>query len=111
EEMRPFANPQPLVLLFPGSSATLLLVVAGALLVRRDPGRGLLPARERASPRLPLLGSPAAQALRSERAVLVAWLVGVGAFALVMGLFSDAATADVISENGQRQTGKSSEGP
>jgi ABC-2 type transport system permease protein len=111
EEMRPFANPQPLVLLFPGSSATLLLVVAGALLVRRDLGSGLLPARESASPRLHLLGSPAAQALRSERAVLVAWLVGVGAFALVMGLFSDAATADVISENVQRQIEKLGGGP
>src|SRR4029450_12217897 len=52
EEMRPCANPQPLVLLFPGSSATLLLVVAGALLVRRDLGRGLLPARESAATRL-----------------------------------------------------------
>jgi ABC-2 type transport system permease protein len=106
EELRPFTDPQPLVLLLPAATATLLLVVAGALAVRRDIGSGLLPARDSARPRLLLLGSPAAQALRTELGALVAWLVGVGAFALLMGVVSAAATPDVISENVQRQLGK-----
>ncbi len=84
----------------------LLLAAAGTLWVRRDIGSGLLPARDTAPPRLRLLGSPAAQAVRSERGALVAWLVGVGAFALLMGIISDAATPDVISENVQRQLEK-----
>jgi polyether ionophore transport system permease protein len=106
EELRPFADPQPLVLLLPAATAALLLVAAGVLAVRRDIGSGLLPARESAPPRLRLLRTPAAQALRSERGVLIAWLLGVGAFALLMGVISDAATPDLISENVQRQLEK-----
>jgi ABC-2 type transport system permease protein len=47
-----------------------------------------------------------AQALRSERGSLVAWLVGVGAFAVLMGVLSGAVTPDVLSENVQRQLDK-----
>jgi ABC-2 type transport system permease protein len=106
EELRPFADPQPLVLLLPAATASLLLMAAAALAVRRDIGSGLLPARDSAPPRLRLLRSPAAHALRSERGVLVAWLVGVGAFAFLMGVISDAATPDVLSKNVQRQLEK-----
>jgi ABC-2 type transport system permease protein len=106
EALRPFADPQPLVLLLPTLTAVLLLVVAGSLAVRRDIGSGLLPARDTKPPQLRLLGSPAAQALRSERGALLAWLAGVGAFAFLMGVISDAATPDVISENIQRQLEK-----
>jgi polyether ionophore transport system permease protein len=106
EQLRPFADPQPLVLLLPLATAAPLLVAAAALAVRRDVGSGLLPSRDSAPPRLRLLRSPAAQALRSERGAVVAWLVGVGAFALLMGVISDAATPDVISENVQRQLEK-----
>jgi ABC-2 type transport system permease protein len=106
EELRPFADPQPLVLLLPAIAGALLLVAAGSLAARRDIGSGLLPARDSAPPRPGLLGSPVAQALRSERGALVAWLIGVGAFALLMGVLSDAVTPDVISENVQRQLEK-----
>src|SRR5262245_21858261 len=106
EELRPFAGPRPLVLLLPAATAVLLLVAAEALAVRRDIGSGLLPAQDSRPPRLLLLGSPAAQALRSESWTLVAWLVGVGAFAFLMGVISDAATPDVLSENVQRQLEK-----
>jgi ABC-2 type transport system permease protein len=105
-ELRPFADPQPVVLLLPAATGAFLLVAAGVLAVRRDVGRGLLPSRDTAPPRLRLLGSPVAQALRSERAGLVAWLLAVGAFALLMGLISAAATPDVISEEVQRQLEK-----
>lgn len=106
EELRPFADPQPLVLLLPAVTSALLLVAAGMLSARRDIGHGLLPARESAPPRPRLLGSPAAQAFRSERGALLAWLLGVGAFALLMGVVSAAATPDLISENVQRELEK-----
>jgi ABC-2 type transport system permease protein len=47
-----------------------------------------------------------AQALRSERGALVAWLVGIATFALLMGVLSGAVTPDVLSENVQRQLEK-----
>ena len=106
EELRPFADPQPLVLLLPIAAGALLLAAAAALAVHRDIGSGLLPSRDSAPPRLRLLGSPVAQALRSERGGLLAWLVGVGAFALLMGVISAAATPDVISEDVRRQLEK-----
>src|SRR5512132_476252 len=106
EELRAFANPQPLVLLLPAITGALLLAAAAALAVRRDVGSGLLPTRDRAAPRLRLLGSPAAPALRAESGGLIAWLVGVGAFALLMGVISAAATPDVISKDVQRQLEK-----
>jgi ABC-2 type transport system permease protein len=106
EELRPFADPRPIVLLLPLVTGALLLMVALALATRRDIGRGLLPARDRAAPRLGLLGSPPTLALRSERGGIVAWLTGVGAFAFLMGVISDAATPDVISKDVQRQLEK-----
>jgi ABC-2 type transport system permease protein len=106
EELRPFADPQPIVLLLPIAAGGLLLLVAMALTTRRDIGSGILPARDSAPPRLRLLGSPTAQALRSERGTLTAWLAGVGAFALLMGVISSAATPDVISDDVQRQLEK-----
>src|SRR5262245_37357073 len=106
EELRPFAGPQPAVLLIPAMTTAALLAAAGTLWVRRDVGSGLLPARDSREPRLALLGSPTAHALRSELGVLVAWLVGVGAFALLMGFLADAVTPDVLSEEVQKQLEK-----
>ncbi len=76
------------------------------LAVRRDVGSGLLPSRDSVPPRLYLLGSPVAQTFRSELGALLAWLLGVGAFALLMGTISSAVTPDVISENVRRQLEK-----
>ncbi len=106
EELRPFAGPQPLVLLLPTVVAAALLVAAYALFVRRDIGRGLLPAHDTSPPRTRLLGSPVGQALRAERGGLIAWVAGVGAFALLMGVLADSVTPDVISEEVQRQLEK-----
>ena len=97
EELRPFADSQPLVLLLPAAAAALLLAAAGALYVsprhRPRPAPGTRALTRTAG----LLGSPAAHALRSSAArSLVAWLVGVGAFALLMGVLSGAVTPDVL---------------
>jgi ABC-2 type transport system permease protein len=105
EELRPFADPQPIVLLLPALAGLLLLVVAGMLAVRRDIGSGLLPARDTRAPRLALLGSPAAQTLRSEGASLAVWLVAAGAFAFLMGVLSDTV-ASALSEDLRQQLEK-----
>ena len=106
EELRPFAGAQPVVLLLPVVASAALLLAAGALWERRDVGSGLLPAHDTAEPRLGLLGSPATQALRSERGAIAAWLVGVAAFALLMGYLSDAVNEDVLSDQVQEQLDK-----
>ena len=70
------------------------------------PPRLVLPRADSAPPRLRLLGSTGAQALRSERAGLIAWLGGVGGFALLMGALSSAVTPDVVSDELQEQLEK-----
>ncbi len=105
EELRAFTGSQPAVLVLPALLSVALLVTAVSLLVRRDIGRGLLQAHDRAKPRLGLLGSPTEQALRSERGSLVAWVLGFGAVAFITGVISDAVQSG-ISNDLQRQLEK-----
>jgi ABC-2 type transport system permease protein len=53
-----------------------------------------------------LLGSPTAQALRTERASLIAWMSGVGAFAFILGLVSTSISSAGISSKLQRELAK-----
>jgi ABC-2 type transport system permease protein len=110
EELRPFTGAQPLVLLLPLAAATLALLGAWQLAARRDVGSGLLAARDTADPRLWLLSSPTAQALRGELPSLTVWLGGVGAFALIVGVISKSISAAGISPSLQRQFAKLGEG-
>jgi ABC-2 type transport system permease protein len=103
EELRPFTGPRPAVLLLPGATGVVLLLAAGAIARRRDIGTGLLPAREHALPNLRLLSSPLAQTLRSERGSLLAWLVGSGFFAFVIGVISTSISSAGLSGSVQRQ--------
>jgi ABC-2 type transport system permease protein len=88
EELRPFADPRPAVLALPALTGGLLLTLAGLIAVRRDVGNGLLQGKDTAAPRLRLLSSPTALALRGERGSLAGWLAGTGLFALIVGLLS-----------------------
>ncbi len=106
EELRPFAGARPLVLLLPVATTVVLLVGAGRLAVRRDVGAGLLPERDSAAPRTTLLSSTIAQALRGERTGLIGWLVGVGAFAFILGVIADSISAAGASESLRRQVAK-----
>jgi len=111
EELRPFARPNPAPFLLLGLVAAALLVLAGAIVIRRDIGNGLLPARDTASPRLGLLRSPGGEALRAERGSLAAWGLGIGAFALTVGVLSTAFSKANISmalENQLRRLGGTS---
>lgn len=97
EEARAFADPRPEVLLLPLALTVALMWAAGALSVRRDIGRGLLPARDSARPRTRLLSSPTALALRTETGGLAAWLGGIGFFAVIVGVLSDSFSPENIS--------------
>ncbi len=103
EEMRAFAGPRPAVLVLPLLASVGLLVLAGGIALRRDVGSGLIRARDRTAPRLWLLSSPAALALRGERGSLAGWLFGVGGFAAVIGVISTTFTTANLSENLRRE--------
>jgi ABC-2 type transport system permease protein len=105
EELRPFADPRPLVMLLPATAAVLLLVAAARIAAWRDVGAGLLASRDSAPPRLRLLSSPATLALRTLRGGFAAWLAAVGAFALILGVISDSASSG-ISERLEQQLEK-----
>jgi polyether ionophore transport system permease protein len=106
EQMRAFASPRPAALLLPLIAAALLLALAGLISLRRDVGNGLLASRDARAPRLGLLSSPTAMALRSERGSLLGWLVGIGFFAGVFGLLSNTFAAAHLSASLKQQIHK-----
>jgi len=106
EELRPFTGAQPLVLLLPVSVSVVLLVVAAVIAAGRDIGTGVLLARDTAAPRLRLLSSPTAQALRSERGSLIVWLSSTSAFAFILGMISTSVSSAGISKSMQREIAK-----
>ena len=106
EELRPFSGAQPLVLALPVVASALLLAAAARIAAGRDIGTGVLPARDAAEPNLRLLGSPAAQALRSERGSLIVWLMSIGAFALILGVISKSVSSAGVSKSMQREIAK-----
>jgi ABC-2 type transport system permease protein len=106
EELRPFTGARPAVLLLPAAASVLLLGTAARLAARRDLGSGLLPARGSAEPRLGLLSSPAAQALRSQRDSLIAWTGCFAVFMFILGLVSGGVSPADIPKNAARQLGK-----
>jgi ABC-2 type transport system permease protein len=106
EELRPFAGPRPLVLLLPVAATVVLLALAARIALTRDIGTGVLSSRDSAAPRLRLLSSPTAQALRGERSSLGVWLGGGGAFALVLGAIAKSSSSVAISKSLQRELAK-----
>ncbi len=97
EEMRAFTGAQPLALLLPLATGGALVWAAAKIAAGRDLGSGLLAARDRREPRLGLLSSPTAHALRDERAALLVWMGTVGALAFVIGVISKTVTSIGIS--------------
>jgi ABC-2 type transport system permease protein len=106
EELRPFTGSRPLVLMLPVVASLALFAASGLIALRRDIGRGLLSSHDRAAPRVALLSSPTAQALRGERVSLIVWTASVGAFALIVGVISKSISAAGISRQLQRELAK-----
>lgn len=103
EELRAFADPRPAVLILPLLVSVMLLVLAAEIALRRDVGSGLIEARDRTAPRLWLLSSPTALALRGERGSLAGWLFGVGGFAAIIGVISTTFTTAKLPESLRRE--------
>lgn len=75
------------------ASLAVLLVVAAALLRRRDVGRGLLAERRGRAGAARSLSGPVALAFRLQRPVLIGWSVAMVAFGVLFGALSDQVTA------------------
>jgi ABC-2 type transport system permease protein len=106
EEVRPFTGAHPIVLLLPAAATVLLLAVAARIAAGRDIGTGVIPSRDSAKPRLGLLSSPTAQALRSERTSLIVWLLSVGSFAYITGVLAKSTSTAGISKSLQHEVSK-----
>ena len=106
EELRPFSGAHPTVLLLPAAASALLLVAAAGIAAGRDIGTGVFRARDNAAPRLRLLSSPTAQALRSERGSLLVWTGSVAVFALILGVISKSISSAGISKSIEREIAK-----
>ena len=85
DELKPYGDPDLRALLPMLIVPVLLAALAVALRARRDIGGALLATDAGREPHLRLLGSPTAFAWRSNRAVLLGWILGLGANAAVMG--------------------------
>jgi ABC-2 type transport system permease protein len=106
EQLRPFTGVRPIVLLLPLAASVLLLGGAAAIALRRDVGSGLLSAHDRARPRMRLLSSPTAQALRGEWLGVLVWAVSVGALGLVIGIVSKSVSSLGVSPRLERELAK-----
>jgi ABC-2 type transport system permease protein len=111
EELRPFAGPRPAVVVLPLLVGAVSILIAGWIAMRRDVGAALIAAHESVAPRRNLLSSPTAQALRLERGGLIGWFVGIGFFALIMGMISHTFSSASISSTLQKQLAKVGGGP
>jgi ABC-2 type transport system permease protein len=106
EELRPFTGARPLVLLLPVAAAAITIALAARIAARRDVGTGIIGGREHSEPRLSLLSSPGAQALRRERGSLLVWLGGAGVFAYILGVLAKSSSSAGISKNLEREVEK-----
>ena len=83
--LAPFGDPQVAALVVLVVVPLLLLVAAAQVRDRRDTGGALLGGSDSREPRLRGLGGPVAFAWRMNRPVLTGWVLGLGAYAFVMG--------------------------
>ncbi len=85
DQLKPYGDPDLRALLPLLVVPVLLAVVAVALRAHRDAGAALISRDSGRAARLRHLGGPTGFAWRSNRAVLLGWAVGLGAYAAVMG--------------------------
>jgi ABC-2 type transport system permease protein len=90
EELRPLTGARPLVLLPIAALTAGLSLAAVRIAGRRDLHGALLAPRDSAEPDLRLLGSPTGNTLRSARAGLLGWALGVGAAAFLFAAISSS---------------------
>ncbi|HVW45672.1 MAG TPA: hypothetical protein VHA76_01360 [Solirubrobacterales bacterium] len=101
EELRPFTGARPAVLLLFAAWILGLLALAAVIARRRDVGTGVLSSSDSEAPRLRLLGSAGEQALRAEYGTLLGWAIGVGFYAVVIGVLANSFNSSTISRSMQ----------
>jgi ABC-2 type transport system permease protein len=110
EELRPFSDPRPAVLLLPIILTAALALGALAIERRRDLGAALFASRDTARPRLRLLRSPTLLALRSQALGLIVWLLATAFFAIILGTLAKTVisglTADMRQQLAKLGTGE-----
>jgi ABC-2 type transport system permease protein len=106
EELRPFTGAHPIVVVLPVVASGLLLYLAARIAATRDVATGMLPARDTAAPRLGLLSTPTAQALRSERGGLLVWGGCFAAFAVILGMIAPSISSAGITSTIRREVAK-----
>ena len=106
EELRPFTGARPLVLVLPALATLLLIAAAARIAATRDVGTGVLAARDSSEPRLGLLSSPTAHALRNERSGLMVWTGAVAVFAFILGVVSKSVSSADIPAGARREIAK-----
>ncbi|MDG3009778.1 ABC transporter permease [Rhodococcus sp. D2-41] len=92
QQLRPFAQERWWVLVLPAAATTALLVVAYALVRRRDLDAGLIAERPGPATAGRRFTGPTALAWRQHRAAMLAWSVGLGLFGLLIGNTAHAVT-------------------
>ena len=94
------------MLLLPAAATLALLTAAARIAAGRDIGTGALPSRDTADPRLGLLSSPTAHALRGQRGVVIAWGGSVAVFSYILGTVAKSISPADVSKSIQNQISK-----
>ena len=89
QQMRPFADDQWWPLGLAAGATTVLVATAGALVARRDVGRGMWPERPGPGHAHPALVRPAGLVWRLQRGALLGWAAGLLGVGLVFGALSE----------------------
>lgn len=97
-ETQPYAADRPAPLLVLAAAALLLTAGALAVAARRDIGSGLLRVTDSRRPRTRLLGSVTGFALRRALRPLTGWMIGVGAYYLLVGALAVSIT-EFLTDN------------
>jgi len=94
EELRPFADPRPAVLVLPVALIAVLLVAAIRIERCRDVGSAVFAAHDsRERPRLRLLSSPTALLIHFEWISLAVWATAITGYGIVVGTVSKSAAS------------------
>ena len=97
EQARAFAHPAPAVLGLSAVTGAVLITAALRIARRRDIGVGLWETHDSRDPHPWGLRLPEAFALRSELTALAWWMVGIGGFALLIGMISKSVSGAGLS--------------
>jgi ABC-2 type transport system permease protein len=103
DQLQPFANPRPIVVLPAVLAPAVLAYVAVLLRGRRDTGVSLVVEAEDGGGSGRLLSSPIAFAWRSNEGVLLAWLAGLASYAFIAGVLLKSVTDYIAKDENYRR--------